>query len=224
MIPTKYVQYFGIPDNTTEPFNPTKIYKYILRPNTRVGRPDIFEMHFNGITPFEFPNPHAPLEAPMKVSASFLQEFVAREPDKTLPMNLDKLARGPSPLDINFQGQCFISIELDLNHNNWWFDLNDLALTTNDYFGTQNVYMFFFDKDASSIALPQYDFGKHTGPEKCRTIIFGVRQRFGSPTDDSQKFNLHVLIDHGGGSVLPLIFDPDIKNDGGGFGGGSGGG
>lgn len=125
-------------------------------------------------------------------------------------------------LHINEQG--YYLFELDDTGGPWHFDLQNLGVTAKAAYSRGLDTIAYFDRHGTEIDIPDasYDFGQTVNKgETCRNVVVAVR---GLDQDKHFSLNLHVILVSETGETLPTIFDPDIKNDGLGFGGGGGGG
>lgn len=123
--------------------------------------------------------------------------------------------RGPHFTIFN-QGYVVIQLEL----YNWRFLSAHPAITIGTNHtpnGAALAYFLLTHIDDQGVPSTGSSPPSSTG-RSCRLIHFGVDPRPKSSTDpsmDIDRFNLYFDLDQGFGDVLPLILDPDIKNDGG---------
>jgi hypothetical protein len=133
---------------------------------------------------------------------------------------------------------CYVVVELD-NSVNWRFLYDAPAVTigpnyvpddgTGTGIGTTPQAQYFglnhIDTDGLTTSYEPYDGGSKRkygiAPpinRVCQLIHFGIRRRTfdsTSPEKNIDRFNIYLEIDHGFGDFLPIILDPDIKNEGG---------
>lgn len=150
--------------------------------------------------------------------------FAAPERLDADDLKLRAIVRDGKLLHINTR--CYFVFMLSEKINNWYFDLVDLAISTKpdpnspddtDSYKSRISQVLYFDQYLNPIPMDpaDYRFG-NTGNIRtdCAIIAFGIREM---AKEESFGVNLHVAISTSIGEVVPTIFDPDIKNDGGGF-------
>jgi hypothetical protein len=136
-----------------------------------------------------------------KVDVDFLEEIV------------------PSPLDIKVKEQCWVVVQLGASIRNFQFMPGGFGCSTKAIENKRNVDLVHAYKDVDK---PIGKAGEAVSGDGCRLLYFGVRKRGLKSSVDpanpgSDGFNFHIEIVHKRGTNLemrlPLIFDPDVKND-----------
>lgn len=127
-------------------------------------------------------------------------------------------------LKAKFRVKSYFAFELDRKITNWHFNIADLGITAKEDYDDKNTnihrvdqIIYFNDNGVEiDIAPSKYRFGNpDILNETCRFVVIGMRQM---GENEAFRFNLHVNMPAGSGTFVPTVFDPDIKNDGGGFG------
>lgn len=110
------------------------------------------------------------------------------------------------PWDVGVTSQCYLLFELDRVVRNWRFigpGLDSKGAGNGSYdFG-----MRWFDSTGGSHPATEEIETRHA----CRVLYLAVGERRYPGT---HGVNIWVEFDHGSGLKLPVIFDPDIPNDG----------
>ncbi|KQZ06143.1 hypothetical protein ASD21_00425 [Caulobacter sp. Root1455] len=129
----------------------------------------------------------------------------------------------PSPFDIDVREQCWVVVELDSKIHGWQFAKHERGATTK---GESDRNCYLRHVYAKGVEAP----GERIPRDGCRVLYFGVvaRDVFDpkkDPNPGSEAFNFHTEFlmeenDPNGVKIkkrLNVIFDPDVKNDGGKF-------
>jgi len=122
----------------------------------------------------------------------------------------------PSPYDIGVSRQCWVLLQLDPEIDNWQFAKGEFGCTTKSPPKGRNCGL----RHAYSTRLG--DVGKPVEEEGCKVLYFGVVRRGKNckPPEPNRPpgelFNFHtefLQLVNGAATRMPVIFDPDIKND-----------
>lgn len=187
---------FGqIPSDPPKKFNPKEVIHVVLTMSfSRSG-----DLELNLLQPAGSPFPYkdtAHLEAYVKKAA--------KDPLIVLqPGFLD------TQYDISIGNQCWIILQLDPKIPNWQFSVDDYGCTTKKAKNTRNYYL----RHAYPGRLG--DPGEPVDSDGCKVLYFAVvRRGRKSSSTGSELFNFHTeFVQKSLGARLPVIFDPDIKND-----------
>lgn len=115
--------------------------------------------------------------------------------------------------DIVVKEQCWIILQLDPSIKNWQFALDDFGCTTKSAANDRNCYLRHVYR--GQLGKP----GDPVDRNGCQVLYFGVYRRGARDSNDandlpSELFNFHTeFLQAALGARLPVIFDPDIKND-----------
>lgn len=129
------------------------------------------------------------------------------------------LAPAPSPFDIKVRRPCWVVVELDRKIEQWQFAPDEYGVTTKGESDRNCSLRHVYDDgvQAAGARIPR---------DGCRVLYFGVVARDACGTAlAGELFNFHTEFlmeedDDQGRPVkkrLNVIFDPDVKNDGGKF-------
>ena len=122
----------------------------------------------------------------------------------------------PSPYDIIVKQQCWVLLQLDPRITNWQFTKDEPGCTTKSAANKRNCGLRHVYAD--KIGAP----GEVVTADGCQVLYFGVVRRgknckppvSGKPPGEMFNFHIEFLQTDGGETKrLPVIFDPDIKND-----------
>lgn len=134
-----------------------------------------------------------------------------------------------SPYDMWVNKQCIILVQLDKTLDKWQFSKEEHGCTTKKFhFGTRNWGLTHYYGNGNYGKM-----GDTITGEDCRMLYFGVVKRGSGKSEDpvdrcnpsSELFNIHIEFkqtdtDSAGNEIpkrLQVIFDPDVKNNGGKF-------
>lgn len=226
----KSVNYYALPREANATFRPKYIYYFKIGLKGGIRSPAIFKIIKTDRWRFPSEMSRAGVNVATDADAALVFQDLINEklgpgprPGDRTDIDADRAARMTTPLDFHFKDECFILVELDRKYKNWWFDLNFLGVTAKEDYGDKNGAMLYLkevDDHLEIFSLEPYAFDQHGGVENCCAVMFGIFKRKDNERD--HRLNLHTMISYGraaNGSPnrLPTIFDPDIKNDGGGI-------
>lgn len=156
---------------------------------------------------------------------------IVRRDSLKFPVN-EKNASGESP-----DKKLYFAFIISPTAPNWEFDLVNLGVTAkapvvDSTTGTSKLDNIAFFRPVANdlteltrinIDSLSYKFdNKNHEYSGCKVVVFRVNQmKEATSADDpwaNYGLNLHVTLKIASGVIVPTIFDPDIKNDGGGFG------
>jgi hypothetical protein len=153
---------------------------------------------------------------------TFLQEWSAGTLASGTPVPPPSNASpGPGVMESYVRNVCYLVLELD-GSVAWQFQTDHAGISTKADYGTDNVNLVRVLKTPTGYAIDSSTSGDPANPQYssgCVLVYFTVNTRtpVGSATACAEGFNLHVdLLQSGiGGSrSIPIVIDPDIKNDG----------
>jgi hypothetical protein len=109
---------------------------------------------------------------------------------------------------------CYIILELDRSWN-WYFTPDVAAIASSIDCSTKYQGLEHYGAAGNG----PYDLppgqAQQTPNEKCYVLTFAVTHCAPKAAGVSDACNLCVQFDNGSGSIIPMIIDPDIKNNGG---------
>ena len=187
---------FGqIPNGQPAKFNPKVVIHVVLTMSfSRTGDLELNPLQPDG-SPFAYKD------------AAHLEAYVKNVADN--PLIVFKPGFLNTQYDIPVSDQCWIILQLDPKIPNWQFSVDDYGCTTKKAKNTRNYNLRH--------AYPKRlgDAGERVDSDGCKVLYFAVvRRGLKKSGTGSELFNFHTeFLQKNLGARLPVIFDPDIKND-----------
>lgn len=167
-----------------------------------------FEFKVKTLTPSRGPNGEGtPFEGTGSPEAQ-VQAFIKDKIGKGVDFDALPLGILGTPFDIPVKHQCFIILELDRKLS-WQFAGNSPGVSTKEFYGTDNFGLIYrTDESQNTYSDPAETSIKGDG----RKVLYF---RVGRRRWDMQKLNFHIEFEWAPGKYMPLIFDPNVPDNGG---------
>jgi len=151
-------------------------------------------------------------------------EISARSKLEFASLDMSKIAFARPNMTLEINTRCYFAFIMSKKIQNWYIDFHSLGLTLkpnpkdpmNDAsYHSRIDQIIYFNKFLGTLPVAKYTFDH---PENfksdCCIVAIGIKEMNGG---EVVGVNLHVEVSTDTGDVVPTIFDPDIKNTGGGF-------